>query len=252
MKGTKIYYNRKIKFKKPVMIVGLPGIGSVGSLVGEYLKNEMGAKKFGSLYSSHFMHNTIMLKSGYTRLISNRFYFKETRTNQIILLLGDTQAGTPEGQYEINEKIVRFFKSLGGDTIYTIGGYSAGGHYIKTPRVFGVATDKATKAALEKNKVIFGATNGAIWGSAGLIVSFAKMHRLHAACIMGETAGLEIDANSSRAVLDVLKDVLNIKINLDNIDKIKAETDKLIKEMEEAAKAQESQQAPKENFPYIR
>ena len=106
MHGTRIYYNKDIKFKNPIMVVGLPGIGSVGSLVGEYLKNELGAKKFGSLYSSHFMHNTIMLKSGYSRLISNRFYYKNTKAGQIIILLGDTQSGTSEGQYEINEKIV--------------------------------------------------------------------------------------------------------------------------------------------------
>ena len=252
MRGTRIYYNKKIKFKNPILIVGLPGIGSVGSLVGEYLKNELGAKKFGSLYSSHFMHNTIMLKGGYTRLISNRFYYKDTKASQIIILLGDTQSGTPEGQYEINDKIVRFFKFLGGKTIYTIGGYNAAGHYISTPRVFGVASDKATKNALSKKGVIFGATSGAIWGSAGLIVSFAKMHRLHAACIMGETAALEIDANAASSVLSVLKDILNVKINLDNIGKIKAETDRLIKELEEAAKVQEGPQAPKENFPYIR
>ncbi|MCL4365576.1 MAG: PAC2 family protein [Candidatus Marsarchaeota archaeon] len=252
MHGTRIYYNKNIKFKNPIMVVGLPGIGSVGSLVGEYLKNELGAKKFGSLYSSHFMHNTVMLKSGYARLISNRFYYKNTKAGQIILLLGDTQSGTSEGQYEINEKIVRFFKFLGGQTVYTIGGYSAAGHYVNAPRVFGIASDKATKTALSKRGVIFGATNGAIWGSAGLIVSFAKMHKLHAACIMGETAALEIDANAARSVLSVLKDILNVKINLENIDKIKAETDRLIKELEDAAKAQEGPQPPKENFSYIR
>ena len=251
MNTTKIYYKKGLKFKNPVMIVGLPGIGSVGSLVGEYLKNELSAKRFATLYSPHFIHQSIMLKSGYTRLISNRFYYKETKEGTLIILLGDTQAGTPEGQYEVNEKIVRFFKSLGGKMIYTVGGYSASGHYIQNPRVFGVATDRKTKEQLKKKGVLFGMTNGAIWGSAGLIVSFAKKNKVHAACIMGETSMLEIDANSARAVLSIMKDVLGVKINLDNIDKIKNETDRMIKELEEAAKSQETQR-PKEGFPYIR
>lgn len=250
MRKTTIYYKKKIKIKNPILIVGLPGIGSVGALVGEHLKAELGAKRIATLYSPHFIHQTIMLKSGGTRLISNRFYYKETKTNTLLILLGDTQAPTPEGQYEVNEEIVRFFKYLGGKQIYTIGGYSAGNHYIDAPKVFGVATDKETKAALSKKGVIFGQTNGAIWGSAGLIITFAKKHKIHAACIMGETSMLEIDANAARAVLQVLKPLLDIKINLDNIDKIKNETDKLIKELEAATKAQEGQ--PKENFPYIR
>ena len=64
MNRTKIYYKKKLKFRNPVMIVGLPGIGSVGSLVAEYLKNELDAKRFATLYSPHFIHQTIMLKSG--------------------------------------------------------------------------------------------------------------------------------------------------------------------------------------------
>src|SRR5271170_6277596 len=158
MKYTKIYYNKKAKIKNPVLIVGLPGIGSVGALVGEHLKAELGAKRFATLYSPHFIHQTLMLKSGFMRLISNRFYYKELKSNTLILLLGDTQAPTSEGQYEVNEEIVRFFKHLGGKTIYTIGGYSAGSHYIQTPRVFGVATNKETKADLKKSGVIFGMT----------------------------------------------------------------------------------------------
>lgn len=250
MNRTKIYYKKKLKFRNPVMIVGLPGIGSVGSLVAEYLKNELDAKRFATLYSPHFIHQTIMLKSGYTRLISNRFYSKETKNGSIIILLGDTQAATPEGQYEINEKIVKFFKRLGGKTIYTIGGYSAGGHYSHDPKVFAVASDSHTKDFLSKKGLIFGQTNGAIWGSAGMIVSFAKKHKLHAACIMGETGMLEIDATSARAVLGAIGSILGIKINLDNIDKIKKETDRMIKEIEESQKAQEMPH--KESFPYIR
>src|SRR5208282_2793831 len=139
---TQIYYKKKVKITNPILIVGLPGIGSVGALVGEHLKVELGAKRMATLYSPHFIHQTVMLKSGFTRLISNRFYFKQLKSNTLILLLGDTQAPTPEGQYEVNEEIVKFFKFLGGKTIYTIGGYSAGSHYIQSPKVFGVTTDK--------------------------------------------------------------------------------------------------------------
>src|SRR5271155_3818438 len=123
MKDTKIFY-KKVKFTDPVLIVGLPGIGSVGSLVADHLRNELKAKKFATLYSPHFPYQVIMLNNGNFRLINNRFYYVKGKKGKsdIILLLGDAQPMTSEGQYEVNEKIVEFFKHLGGSKIYTIGG----------------------------------------------------------------------------------------------------------------------------------
>ncbi len=248
MDKTKIYYNKKVKLTDAVMIVGLPGIGNVGSLVGRYLKTEFNAEKFGTLYSPHFPHQVIMTKKGGMRLVSNRFYrFKnkahgkggkggKNHNGDIVLLVGDTQAASPEGQYEVNEKIIQFFKHIGGKTVYTIGGYNINNQYVHTPRVFGVASNKTLRATLSKSGIIFGKASGMIWGSAGLLPAFAKKHNLNSACIMGETGLLEMDANSAKSVLEVLSKVLGMKINLENIDKIKQETEKMLKNLEDLAK----------------
>jgi len=63
MKETKIYY-KKVKLRNPVLLVGLPGMGNVGSLVAAHLKNELKAKKFATLLSPHFPYQVMMLKSG--------------------------------------------------------------------------------------------------------------------------------------------------------------------------------------------
>lgn len=253
MKSTKIYYNKELKLKDPIMIVGLPGIGGVGSLVAEHLKNEFKAKKFATLYSPHFIHQTIMLSDGRLRLVNNRFYHANIGKKDVVLLVGDTQATTPEGQYEVNEKIVKFFKTLGGKSVYTVGGYNISGNYVDYPRVFGVATTKKMIESLSDTKIIFGKATGAVWGSAGLIPAFSKKYNIDAACVMGETGVLEIDANAAKSVLQELSKVLSVKINLNNIDKIKKETERVIKEMEEAAKNMpENQQPTRDNLSYIR
>ncbi len=256
MDKTSIYYNNKQKLKNPVLIVGLPGIGTVGSLVGEHLRNTLKAKRLATLYSPHFLHQAIMMKNGGLRLASNRFYSctNEKTGQSIVILVGDMQAGTPEGQYEINERIVRFFKSLGGSIVYTVGGYNISTQYVNKPRVFGVATDKETRENLKKEGVIVGQAAGAVWGSAGLIVAFSKEHGMHGACLMGETGMLEIDANAAKAVLEKLKNMLKLDIDLSSIDKIKAETENLLKEMEKAGGAPGDQQPPppSQPLPYIR
>ena len=254
MNKTIIYLKKKIKMKDPVMIVGLPGIGNVGSLVGEHIKNETTAEKFAVLYSPFFPHQAIMGKNGGLRLVNNRFYhFKNKKGRSIVVLVGDVQAGSPKGQYDVNERIVRFFKSLGGTTIYTIGGYSMGDQYVHKPRVFGVSNSEKLRSTLSKSGVIFGQAAGIISGAAGMIPVFSSHHKIDGACIMGETGMLEIDANAAKAVLEVVTRLLELDIKLDNIEKIKKETEKILKDLEEVKKGfQEGGNQQHEPLPYIR
>ncbi|MEM0201642.1 MAG: PAC2 family protein, partial [Candidatus Micrarchaeaceae archaeon] len=213
------------------------------------------AKRFATLYSPYLPHQVLMLKSGSMRLLSNRFYYwknpsKDKDANDIVILLGDAQAVSSKGQYEISETIVKFFKSLGGKKIFTIGGYSVSEKYIKNPRVYGVSPSRELRAELKKHGVIFGSTVGMIWGAAGLIVSFAKKHRIESGCLLGETGFLEVDANSARSVLNVINGLLGTKISTDNLEKIKKETEAMLSRFEELTKDEQKQST--ENLTYIR
>jgi uncharacterized protein (TIGR00162 family) len=255
MKGSQIYY-KKVALRNSILLVGLPGIGNVGSLVGEHLKNQLKMEKLGTLYSSHFPHQVVMLKSGGVRLVSNRFYYwknpaKGKSVNDIIVLIGDVQAMSSEGQYDVNEKVVKFFKKLKGKQIYTIGGYNASNQYIQNPRVFAVTTNKGLQKALIERGVVFGQASGMIWGSAGLILAFAKKYKIDATCLMGETGLLDVDANAAKAVLEILVKHLSLKVDLANIDKIRKETEKMLKTIEELNKREAPAPSP-ENLTYIR
>ena len=257
MEKSVIFYNKKTKLKNPILIIGLPGIGSVGSLVAEHIKNETKAERFGILYSPFFPPHVIMEETGKARMLSNRFYhFKNKKGNSVLILLGDTQPTSTKGQYAVNGRIAKFFKKIGGKEVYAIGGYSISNHYIEKPRVFGVATNKKTITKLSDNGILFGKASGSIFGAAGLIPVMASKYGIDAACIMGETGLLEIDANAAKAVMETLNKILDININPSNLDKIKKETEKLMKELEEASKGNTEQlsgQVPhKDNLTYIR
>ncbi len=203
------------------------------------------------MYSPHFLHQVLMLKSGGFRAVSNRFYYKNVKGRDIIVLLGDTQAPSSEGQYEVNELIVKFFKKLGGSKIYTIGGYNASNKYTESPKVFAVSNDPSMRKELEKSGVLFGKISGTIWGSAGLIPVFAQKYDIPSACIMGETGFLEIDASAARAVIRIMESVIGIKIELENLDKLKKETERVIKEIESSIDTHDPSK-PSEGLPYIR
>jgi uncharacterized protein (TIGR00162 family) len=239
---TVIMRKKGLKLNKPILVVGLPGIGNVGKLVAEHLKKEFKAERIGTLYSPHFPHQVIMLKNGGVRIVNNRFYLiraKKPTGNDIVILTGDAQAISTEGQYEVNSKIVDFFKNgLNGKLIYTIGGYSLGEPIPAKPRVFGNATSQMAIDQLKGTDVIFGKSKGIIWGSAGLIVAFAKMEGIDAVCLMGETGMFDVDASAAKAVLIQLAKKLNLNINTANLDKIIENTAKAVRELEKQAQGQ--------------
>jgi len=233
---TIIKRNKSIKPKSPILIVGLPGIGNVGKLIAEHLKREFKAVRFATVYSPHFPHQVVMLKNGGVRLVNNRFYLIKSKNpsgKDIVILTGDAQSVSPEGQYEVNSKIVKFFKNeLNGTFIYTIGGYSLGETLVKTPRVFGNATSKEVVKQFSNSGVIFGESRGMIWGSAGLIIAFAKMEKIDGICLMGETSFLDVDASAAKAVILTLAKKLQLNIDTKNFDKIISKTAKAVRELE--------------------
>src|SRR3989344_199921 len=106
MNETRIIMKGKvrIKLKKPVLVVGLPGIGLVGKLAVEHMVKELKAEKIADLYSPHFPHQVIMLKKGTLRMLKNKFYaWRNVKKggSDVVLLVGDVQAVTSEAQYEV-------------------------------------------------------------------------------------------------------------------------------------------------------
>jgi uncharacterized protein (TIGR00162 family) len=215
----------------------MPGIGNVGKLVAEHLRRELKAKRIGTIYSPHFPHQAVMLKSGRLRLVNNVVYHVKSsgKTPDLIIVTGDTQAVTPEGQYAVNSLIFRLLtERFGCKFIYTIGGYTTGQALSQKRRVFGNATSTAIISKFKNTNILFGKSKGLIWGSAGLIPAFARLGKIDAACIMGETAMLEIDAAAAKAVIEELSKVLGMKISTNNLDKIIKKTDEIMKQLAQA------------------
>ncbi|MCL5430584.1 MAG: PAC2 family protein, partial [Candidatus Marsarchaeota archaeon] len=132
----------------------------------------------------------VMLKSGGIRLVGNRFYKLNGKglKRDIVLLTGEYQALTPEGQYEVNDKIVKFFKEkLKGSFIYTLGGYNIAKTLTGEPKVYANVTRKKIIPNYKDYPILFGKSKGMILGSAGMLLAFAKMQKMDGMCLMGET-----------------------------------------------------------------
>ncbi len=237
MNETTIIVHKKIKMKKPVLVEGLPGIGLVGKLAVDHLVREKKAVKVATLYSPHFPHQVIMRKSGVLRMIRLKFYYLPGPKNDLLLLAGDVQPVTSEGQYEVNGKILDYFIKHGGHEIITLGGYGTGKR-AEFPKVFGAATHKKLIEGYSKHGIVFGETRGSIVGAAGMLLGLGRLRHLHGVCLMGETHGGYVDPKSAVGVVDVLGKMVGMKFDTTQLTKKAAMGEKFIKKMEAKAAAQ--------------
>jgi len=245
MNDTIIYEKKPVKkLRNGLLLTGLPGIGLIGQVVGRYLVEELKAEKIANLLSPHFPHQVFMTKKGGMRIVKNSFYLYHGKKRDIIILVGDIQAMSSVGQYEVAGAILDFCKKLGVNEILTVGGYSTG-KITEHRKIFGVATTDTLRNRLKKQGVIFGEAKGSIVGAAGLLPALGKIRDMEGACIMGETHGSYVDTVSARHIVIMLAKYLELKIDLKRLDEKAKESQKALKQVqEEVQKTMEAQFEP--------
>jgi uncharacterized protein (TIGR00162 family) len=214
MKGTYVKEITKPEFKNPVLIEGLPGMGMVGRITAKFLTKQLGAQRFAELYSPHFPYYVLVNKKGSVRLLRAEFFnwTNPKGENDLLFLIGDSQAQTIEGQYEVATTILDYAANIGVKTLITIGGYRK--ETEEAPKVVAVSTNpELLKKALEANAIASPSGNPIV-GTAGLLLGLAKFKKIDAVCLLGETRGHLADPVSAKSVLEVLKKMLGLEIDL--------------------------------------
>jgi uncharacterized protein (TIGR00162 family) len=231
---TKIIELEKIKPKNPIFIQGLPGVGNVGRIAAGYLVDELNAKKFAELWSSHFLPIVLLHDQANVHLLKNEFYWIKRKKNDLIILIGDSQSSTPEGHYEICSTILDYLKKLKVKEIITLAGLSIG-EKVEEPKVYGAVNDEALIKKYLKYGIKFDSQKvGTVIGAAGLILGLAKYYKIKGICLLGETIGYPVlpDPKSAKAVLQIVSKILDLKINLEKIDERVREMEEFLKRMQ--------------------
>ncbi len=240
MKETFVKETMKIEPKEPILIEGLPGMGMVGRIATRFLIKQLGAQRFAELYSPHFPYYILVNKKGNVRLLRAEFYFWKNPKgqNDLLFLIGDSQAQTIEGQYEVTNNILDFAQKLGTKMVVTIGGYRQEAQ--DTPKVMAVSTTpELLKKALQA-KAIASPSGNPIVGTAGLLLGMAKFKKMDALCLLGETRGYLADPKAAKSVLEVLKVIVGFEVDMAGIDKEIEKSKELVAKMREIEERRES------------
>ncbi|MEM1586597.1 MAG: PAC2 family protein [Candidatus Bathyarchaeia archaeon] len=236
MRKTVITEEKETELKNPILIEGLPGLGMVGRIAVKYLIKQLRAKKFAELYSPHFAYYVLVNKNGIITLLKNEFYYwkNDSGDNDLILLTGDCQAQTVEGQYDVANTILEYVKKKNVKAIITIGGYRK--DVISAPQVFASATDPdILKRAIEAGSLSSPPGNPII-GAAGLLIGLAKIKGISGLCLLSETPGYMPDPKAAKSALIIISRMLNLNLDLTGLDK---EIEKIVKIEEELRRAEE-------------
>lgn len=236
MKETFIKELAKVELKNPILIEGLPGLGLVGKIAARYLIKQLNAKKFAYLYSPHFPYFVLVSRKGSVRLLRGTFYAWKNQNggNDLVFFTGDSQAQTIEGQYEISNCILNFAGQRKVKMVVTIGGYRR--EVEDKPRVIAAAINQELLNRALQAEAVLSSMGSPIVGTAGLILGLARLRKIDALCLLGETRGYLPDPKAAKSVLKVLKTMFDIEVDLDGLDEEIVKADKMITRLQKIEK----------------
>lgn len=238
MSSTEIYVLEEVELNNPVFIEALPGIGHVGKLAADHIIDELEATKFAEIYSNSFLPQVFVKDNGIIESMSNELYYlKDVGENHLdlIILVGNTQALSPEGQYEVCKDTFDFVKNFGIQRVFTLGGLPVG-QPVEEPKVLGAANCEENIEILKEIGVEIRENDGGIVGASGLFLGIAKLNDIPGTCLMGETLGYFIDASAAEAMLEKLSVLLEFEVNTEKLEERAEETREML------AKAQQMEQ----------
>ncbi|WP_423792460.1 proteasome assembly chaperone family protein [Methanocaldococcus indicus] len=234
------------KLENALLIEELPGIGHVGRLAAEHLVHEFNGEKFLELFCYDFPPQVLVKDDGTIEYMCASFYRIE-EPKPMIIVVGNTQALSPIGQYHLSEEIVKIGIEYGANFVYTFGGFGTG-KISEEIKVYGATTKKELAEKIKEYGIVFRTDGGGIVGAAGLMLLFADLNNIPGICLMGETPGYFIDPNAAKAVLEKFGKIENIEINLEELEKrakgMEEFFDKIRKFEEEMIKNLQQQKKP--------
>ena len=240
--GIKLYKHPRLK--SPVMIVGWPGIGNIGLIAVDTLRDLTKAEELGEIESYEFFPpSKVVIKSGLLEDLefpTNKFFYRHIEGKDLIFFIGEEQprrqatSDYAEGDeaYQMANLVLTVAEKFGCQRVYTSGAALSLMHHTMGSRVWAVPNTKRLTKEIKgyPNTVLMSEIEGRggqgdITGLNGLLLGVAKKRGLDGICLMGEIPiylqGLPIVyPKASKSVLDVFSEILGIDIDLSRFDRI--------------------------------
>lgn len=249
--GIRLYQEPRLE--NPVMVASWPGIGNIGIIAVDTLREMLGAEEFGEIEPWHFFYpKRVLIRKGVLECLEfpgSKFYFRAMERGDLILFVGEEQPAEGGRVYAEGKKaycmanlVLDVAEKFKCRRIYTSGAAVALTHHTMKPRVWAVPNSEGLIREIRgyENTVLMSDIEGRggqgnITGLNGLLLGVAKRRGLEAICLMGEIPvylqGLPLSyPKASKSVLEVLSRELEIEVNLDKLDELDEKIERGIEE----------------------
>lgn len=215
--ANSIDHIRRVEVRTPIIIEGLPGVGNIGKLAADLMAKKLNAEVFERVYSSDLPPQILIDEDSVSKPICIELLHAKTDAGDIIFILGESQATTPSGQYDLTEFLFNEVLRFEPSRIITLGGYGTG-ELKDNPRLMGVVSDAKLKPELEAAGVGFypEEPKGGIVGATALFLTFGQRYSIPSMALIGETSGYIIDHRSARHIIHALNSLLGIDVDTDD------------------------------------
>ncbi len=236
MKGLVRLYARP-KLKSPILIAAWPGIGNVSMIVAAYLKGKLGFKDLGEIDAPFFFDPIgVTVKDNVVeapQFPASVFYYWKNKNGEhdVVLFVGEDQPAAKG--YELANTVLDVAEKLGVERIYTFAAAMTRMHHTENPRVWGVVTSPEISKDIKEFNLVQ-ASNLQIAGLNGLLMGVAKERNMEGICLLGEVPAYATriqNPMAALAVLRILVDVLDIKLELSDLMQVAEEAKEHIKQM---------------------
>ena len=237
----KIHEIGKYDLKGAVLICGFPSVGLVGTIVANFLINELKLEQIGVIDSKYFPAISVV-KEGVPhnpmRLYAGEQVCSDGTCNQVAVCVSEF---TPPAELtkDLVNTLMDWAAKKGCTKIISAEGFDSGPKEEgKNNMIYGISSTEASRLWIEEAKVE-PFTYGTVGGITGAILNDGKIRRMN---VLGLLAEVNEDAPDARAAANVIKaiDELLLAIELD--------TEPLLKEAENLEKEVQvvREQAPSE------
>lgn len=223
---------KNLKFKNPILIEGLPGIGNVGKVVVDFMIDSLNAEKVFEIHSDQFPNSVFVNEENLIDLPIIEIFYKKFQKNDLLFLAGDIQPLDETACYEFCEEILDIFEKSKGKEIITTGGIGLP-KIPNNPEVYCTGNSKDIIKRYKTKKInndIFGVV-GPIVGVSGLLLGLAKRRNIPAIALLAQTYGHPnyLGIKGSKEILKILNKKFNLKLNLKHLDSEIEEIEKELK-----------------------
>ncbi|MBD3210954.1 hypothetical protein GF318_06265 [Candidatus Micrarchaeota archaeon] len=210
------------KMKKPLIIVGFPGTGLVGSVAASHIVDALGMEFGGYISSPEFA--PLAAIHDYKPMPAARIHFSQK--HNLVVIISEMTIPV-SSSLDVADKLYEFAKSVGASGIISLGGISL---QEGKKDVYIVSSDNEMTERAKSKKIAKPIREGATTGVTGVLLTKGTLEKFPITTILAESSQDYLDPKAASTAVKALSKIIGIPIKTTRLDKEAKEISEGIKE----------------------